>query len=663
MPAGQRRLIFTGNVNTNLFNKYTAGATVGGLNASVRRALKRRAVSAAGTMNAQGQFFPGKACCSAEIENVPIDTVPIDNDSTRQVEPEPEPQAPTDINLNNESIDENAAIGYTIGEFTTSSDDNDTGSFTYELIDGTGTDKVTIDGNKLQSAVLFNYEAISSFDITVKSTNDSGLSVSKSFTITVNDINEPPTNLTLSQNSVDEDVAIGTEIGTFTTTDPDNSNTFTYTFTQDSDTFEIEGDKLKTKAFLDYETTQNYTIKVNSNDGANDISRDFTIYVNEPEQFTVTFNLSVTNSQGTADSGGPIFLELYDISKTTPIDIFGNDSITDNKLKLNNGLPFKQDSNYSDTFSIQNNLSEFYVKLSSGTADGLNFDNVTINYNDNTYSFTTVDNDNFGTEENNYTGTDNTVGWLDTPPSAAGPKNRWYIVTGYTNTDALLVSMPFSQTQDLTNYGSLQDDITITLYNDPNAMSYQYISFDENGVRMNNANWRTHNKITLDFNSLSNININSSTSTTTYFRYYINNYNSQWPGDNIFTWYIDGSIGKYLKQSTTTEYQATQQSDNLYIGGVPSINPLDTSIGKWINLMLVRDGLTEYIYSDTNSTVGNMKLLYTIDNASLNLNKIYLGAANTGAADVTVSNLMVFNTALNADDVQSWVTYVNNGYT
>jgi len=73
MPAGQRRLIFTGNVNTNLFNKYTAGANVGGLNASVRRALKRRAVSAAGTMNAQGQFTLGKPCCSAEIENVPTD--------------------------------------------------------------------------------------------------------------------------------------------------------------------------------------------------------------------------------------------------------------------------------------------------------------------------------------------------------------------------------------------------------------------------------------------------------------------------------------------------------------------------------------------------------------------------------------------------------------
>ena len=77
MPAGQRRLIFTGNVKTNLFNKYTAGATVGGLNTSVRRALKRRAVSAAGTMNAQGQITLGKPCCSAEIDNVPTQQVEL----------------------------------------------------------------------------------------------------------------------------------------------------------------------------------------------------------------------------------------------------------------------------------------------------------------------------------------------------------------------------------------------------------------------------------------------------------------------------------------------------------------------------------------------------------------------------------------------------------
>ena len=69
MPGGQRRLIFTGNVKTNLFNKYTAGSNVGGLNTSVRRALKRRAVSAAGTMNAQGQFTPQAPCCATELHS------------------------------------------------------------------------------------------------------------------------------------------------------------------------------------------------------------------------------------------------------------------------------------------------------------------------------------------------------------------------------------------------------------------------------------------------------------------------------------------------------------------------------------------------------------------------------------------------------------------
>jgi hypothetical protein len=41
--GGQRRLIFTGNVKTNLFNKYKPGQGVGGLNISVRRAKYRKA--------------------------------------------------------------------------------------------------------------------------------------------------------------------------------------------------------------------------------------------------------------------------------------------------------------------------------------------------------------------------------------------------------------------------------------------------------------------------------------------------------------------------------------------------------------------------------------------------------------------------------------------
>ena len=45
------------NIKTNLVNKYTAGSNIGGLNVSVRRALNRRAVSSAGTMNKKGELL------------------------------------------------------------------------------------------------------------------------------------------------------------------------------------------------------------------------------------------------------------------------------------------------------------------------------------------------------------------------------------------------------------------------------------------------------------------------------------------------------------------------------------------------------------------------------------------------------------------------------
>lgn len=64
IAGGQRRLLFTGNVKTNLVNKYTSGSGVGAVTTSSRRALKRRATSSAGTLAANGNLIPGKPCCS-----------------------------------------------------------------------------------------------------------------------------------------------------------------------------------------------------------------------------------------------------------------------------------------------------------------------------------------------------------------------------------------------------------------------------------------------------------------------------------------------------------------------------------------------------------------------------------------------------------------------
>jgi hypothetical protein len=65
--GGQRRLIFTGNVKTNLFNKYTPGSGVGSLNRSVKRILNRRATSSNGSLDSNGKLIQTSRCCQFSI--------------------------------------------------------------------------------------------------------------------------------------------------------------------------------------------------------------------------------------------------------------------------------------------------------------------------------------------------------------------------------------------------------------------------------------------------------------------------------------------------------------------------------------------------------------------------------------------------------------------
>ncbi|MEH2042950.1 DUF4114 domain-containing protein, partial [Nostoc sp.] len=134
----------------------------------------------------------------------------------------------------------------------------------------------TIVGNKLQINASPDFETKSSYNIRVQTTDASGVTYSKELTIAVNNLNDPgvndaPTDLTVSQLAVDENVPAGTEIGTFTTTDPDASDTFTYslvTGTGDTDNsaFTIVGNKLQINASPDFETKSSYNIRVQTTD-------------------------------------------------------------------------------------------------------------------------------------------------------------------------------------------------------------------------------------------------------------------------------------------------------------------------------------------------------------------------------------------------------------
>ncbi len=89
---------------------------------------------------------------------------------------------------------------------------------------------------------------------------------------------QTPTNITLSATSVASGAAIGTTVGTFTSTDPDTGDTFTYTLVAgtgdtDNSSFTITGNQLKTAVAVNAATKSSYSLRVRTTDAAANRSR------------------------------------------------------------------------------------------------------------------------------------------------------------------------------------------------------------------------------------------------------------------------------------------------------------------------------------------------------------------------------------------------------
>ena len=203
---------------------------------------------------------------------------------------------PTDISLSATSIPENSPINTTIGTFTTT-DPNPGNTFTYTLVGGSGdsgNSSFNISGNTLRSSVIFNYEAAHSYSIRVRSTDNTGQYFEKLFTISIIDVNEAPTNITLSASTIAENSPVNTTIGTFSTTDPDGG-TFTYSLLAGGGNFNISGNSLRNSVVFDYETTSFYIIHVRvTDDGGLTFEKTFTITVTDVNEAPTDIALTVS---------------------------------------------------------------------------------------------------------------------------------------------------------------------------------------------------------------------------------------------------------------------------------------------------------------------------------------------------------------------------------
>jgi mRNA-degrading endonuclease HigB of HigAB toxin-antitoxin module len=212
-------------------------------------------------------------------------------------------EAPSDIALSASAINENVANNSTVG--TLSSTDIDAGNtFTYTLVAGTGsTDNASfnISGNSLRITASPDYETKGSYSVRVRTTDQNILIYEKAFTVSINDLNEAPTDIALSVSAINENVVANSTVGTLSSTDPDAANTFTYTLVAgsgdtDNAAFNISGNSLLITGSPDYETKNSYFVRVRTTDqGTLTYEKAFTVSINDLNEAPTNIELSAND--------------------------------------------------------------------------------------------------------------------------------------------------------------------------------------------------------------------------------------------------------------------------------------------------------------------------------------------------------------------------------
>lgn len=249
-----------------------------------------------------------------------------------------ENEAPTDLNINGNSLDENQPAGTLVG-LLDSVDPDQNESFTYSLVAGlsdTDNHRFQIAGNELRSAEGFNFEQQAALQVRVRTTDAGGLFFEKGLSLAVHDRNDDPTALLLDNNRIDENAASGAELGILNTTDEDQGDTFTYRLVNgagdaNNADFSIVGNRLRTASSFNFENQPTLQIRVETTDSAG-------------STFTDTFSLSVNDLNEAPES---LAISNTTLAENTPEPrIVGNLTSQD------------EDANQSFTYSLVNGTGD-----------------------------------------------------------------------------------------------------------------------------------------------------------------------------------------------------------------------------------------------------------------------------------------------------------------
>jgi len=179
---------------------------------------------------------------------------------TRISAPDDPPSAPT---IDNAAIVENG-VGAVVGTLSATDPDGDDAAIGFS-VDPASQFEVIGNQLKLKEGISLDHEAAQTVDVDVTATDETGAQTTATLTITVGDVDEPPSAPVLSNATVDEN-ADGAVIGTVSALDPEDT---AVSFTVGDSRFEVDGDDqltLRTGESLDHEAGETVSVDVTATD-------------------------------------------------------------------------------------------------------------------------------------------------------------------------------------------------------------------------------------------------------------------------------------------------------------------------------------------------------------------------------------------------------------
>lgn len=287
-------------------------------------------------------------------------------------------EVPTAEMLSASTIAENAGINAVVGLLTTT--DPDAGNtFTYTLVSGNGDTNnslFNINDKQLRANNSFNFELDSSYTVRVRTTDQGGLSFEQAVTISVTNINEPPTISSPAVVSIAEN-----SVGTFLAvagSDPDAGAVLVWSLSGgiDAALFSINSStgSLKFNNIPDFEVPKDangdnmYEVMVRLSDGSLQVTQAITVSVSnvvDGPSIKAPLAASVVVNFSTSISGLSVVDPLAGVARLTTTLSAATGRLT---LSTRTGLVFLTGDGVSDaTIKFTGTLAQTNAALKTAT--------------------------------------------------------------------------------------------------------------------------------------------------------------------------------------------------------------------------------------------------------------------------------------------------------